>query len=73
MPGFVDYLKYHNVGAKMTHDLQPSVKSLAHNKYQVAGRQLSLFITLDQTKLLFCCQLFLFVFLDDVDIQLVRK
>jgi len=40
----------------------PALKSLAHNKYQVAGRQLSLFITLDQTKLLFCCQLFLFKF-----------
>jgi len=58
---------YHKGRAKITHiswSSSPPLKSLAHNKYQVAGRQLLLFITLDQIKPSSCffCQPFLLNF-----------
>ena len=62
LPGFVKHLRFHKRGAKMTKMISiPPLKSLAHNKYQVAGRQLCFywpllpFIIPNQTKTIYCC------------------
>jgi len=51
----------------------PRLKSLAHNKYQVAGRQLLLFMALEQVLVLLSVFSLKFVLLDEVPILIGQE